>query len=769
MPLETETALVKQYCQVCHNDKLKSGGMTLTSLDLAHVDHNAELAEKVIRKLRAGMMPPAGARRPEAADLTKFAASLEAAVDQAAANHLNPGKRPFQRLTRTEYAQAIHELLQVDLDVTQYLPPDAVSGAFDDIADVQSFSATLMDGYMRAAAMISREALGVPKPEPAIVTYSTSRTTTQTRYVDGAPFGTRGGIVVEHTFPADGEYTFNLLLWSSEQGEGRPDAPPFGPFDGRGQIDVAIDGERVALVDIDTRKSGYQTGPVAVKAGPHKVSAAFLETTTGLSDDVMLPIENTLAYPPVSRNAQVQRITFEFHLRDLTISGPNKVTGLSETPARRKIFTCRPTAPAEEGPCAKKIISDFVREAYRRPPTTEDLEGPMTFYDKGRKEGNFEDGIRRALQAILVDPNFLFRLEHSPRNGRPGQTYRVSDLELASRLAYFLWSAQPDDELIALASKGRLSDPEVLDKEVRRMLADPRAESLATRFGSQWLRLQDLDRIVPDFMLYPDFDSTLAQAMRRETELLFYSIVREDRNVLDLLNADYTFVNERLAKHYGIPNVVGSGFKRVMWNDDNRRGILGQGGILMMTSIANRTSPVQRGKWVLEVLLGTPPPPPPPNVPQFTETKAVAGGKVLSVRERMETHRANAACASCHKMIDPIGLALENFDVTGVWRFKDGGAVIDPSTTLYDGSKLNGPTDLRKALLNYSDAVIRNFTSNLLMYGLGRRVEYYDMPLVRNIVREAARTNYRFSSFVTGIVKSPAFQMNTFPDTVENH
>ena len=755
LSIESQRALVSQFCETCHNDRTKAGGMSLSIMDLAHAEQHADLAEKMIRKLRVGMMPPAGSRRPDPATLQNLAASLEKAIDKAAATTLNPGARLSQRLTRTEYANSIRDLLGMDVDVTPYLPSDTLSGAFDNIADAQTFTPTEMDGYMRAAARISREALGDPNAISVTATYSMPTTASQNRDVEGAPFGTRGGIVIDHNFPANGDYVFNIELFGG--------GAPFGQYAEGEQLELAIDGVRVGLVDVDPRKSSYKIGPIPIKAGPQKISAAFAETTAGIFDDLLIPIEHTLA--SASRFQQVSTLP---HLQDLSIVGPQKVTGVAETAIRQRVFTCRPTSAAEETPCAKQIVTELARHAYRRPVTVEDLEGLMAFYEKGQAGAGFEAGVRTALQAILVSPAFLFRLERIQKNVGSGQNYRVGDLELASRLSYFLWTTPPDEELIAVATSGKLSDPSVLDKQVRRMLADPRAESLSTKFAAQWLRLTDVERIDPNFMLFPYFDSTLSKAMRRETELLFDSIVRGDRSVFDLLNADYTFVNERLAKHYGIPNIVGSSFRRVKLSDESRRGILGHGSILLETSVPDRTSPVIRGKWVMEVLLGMPPPPPPPNVPLLTETKAVANGKVLTVRERMETHRSNPACNSCHRMIDPIGLALENYDATGMWRTKDGDALIDASSTMYDGTALNGPADLRKAVLNYSEAVIRNFTENLMMYGLGRRVDYRDMPLVRQIVRDAAHQDYRFSSFIMGIVKSPAFRLNKVDDTVVN-
>jgi hypothetical protein len=498
-----------------------------------------------------------------------------------------------------------------------------------------------------------------------------------------------------------------------------------------------------------------RTDRIPVKAGSHRVSAAFMQKFSGLVDDLVAPIEFTLA--DAIGAAQLLQLP---HLQDLNITGPFNATGVSDSVSRRNVFTCRPETSEQDIPCATSIITQLARRAYRRPVTRTDLEGLLTFYRTGRQAGDFESGIRTALQAILASPHFVFRLEHQPANIAAGQNYRITDLELASRLSYFLWSTAPDDELIALAAGRKLRNPVELEKQVRRMLQDARSESLATRFAAGWLHLAELDSMTPDALLYPLYDRTLAQALRRETELFFDSIVREDRSVLDLVTANYTFVNERLALHYKIPGILGSRFRRVELTSDVRRGLLGHASILTMTSNADRTSPVIRGKWVMEVLLGTPPPPPPPTAPGLEATSAIKNGQLLSVRERMEAHRANPACASCHRLIDPIGLALENFDVTGVWRIKDNGVPVDPSTVLFDGTPLNGPTSLRQAILKYSDAFLGNFTENLLTYALGRRVEYYDMPAVRAITRDAARDGHRFSSFVLAIVKSVPFQMS---------
>ncbi|SPF52796.1 conserved exported hypothetical protein [Candidatus Sulfopaludibacter sp. SbA4] len=759
-----ERALVTRYCFGCHNDSLKSGDMSLAKLDVAHPDQSAELAEKVIHKLRAGMMPPPGLPRPDAPALKAFVASLETPIDQAAALHPNPGRPALHRLNRTEYANSIRELLEVDVDVTALLPTDDMSHGFDNMADVLTISPALMEGYIRAAGKISREAVGDPAALPLTTTYSIPRVLAQTRHIDGTPIGTRGGMAVVHDFPADGEYTFKLGFYYS------PTGPLFGMNQGKGQeIEVAVNGERVALIEINPSmtlaKDGIKTPPIKVRAGPQRISASFPQKFDGPIEDEYRMVEQSLV--DVSVGALPGMTTLP-HLHELSITGPVKAAGVSNTPARRKIFTCRPVSGDEEIPCAKQILSALARAAYRRPVTANDLEGLLSFYQSARNQADFDAGIRTAIQAIIANPEFVFRFERDPANVVSGKNYRISDLELAARLSFFLWSGPPDEQLIALASQSKLRDPVVLEKQVRRMLADPRSNALSSTFASQWLHLQNLKIVNPDLFLFPDFDKGLANSMLQETELLFDSIMREDRNVVDLLTADYTFVDERLAKHYGIPNVLGSRFRRVPLTDPNRFGILGHGSILTLTSTAIRTSPVQRGKYVMEVLLGTPPPPPPKDVPALPENAESRTGHVakpLSVRERMEQHRANATCAGCHKLMDPIGFALENFDAVGVWRTNDSGFRIDSSGQMFDGAKLNGPASLREALVNRSDAYISTFTENLLAYGLGRVLEYTDMPVVRGIAREAARNNNRFSSFVLGIVKSTPFQMRRAEET----
>jgi hypothetical protein len=729
--------------------------MTLTALDLAKIEATPELAEKMIRKLRTGLMPPAGAKRPDAHALVAMATTLEAAMDRAAAANPNPGSRPFQRLSRPEYARSVHDLLDTDVDVSALLPPDTLSAFFDNIADAQSFSPAVMEGYIRAASRIVTDALGDPAATPTSVTYSVPYTMSQFRRIEGAPAGTRGGIALVHVMPADGEYVFEMRMQAATNGG------MIGSRSRNEQIEVSIDGERAALVDLPANMSesaatglNVRSGRVAVKAGPHRVSAAFLPKFSGLVDDLVAPIEFTLA--DAIGAPQLLQMP---HLQHLNITGPFGASGVSDSPGRRKVFSCRPSAPAEELPCATDIIKRLAQQAYRRPLTAQELDDLVGFYREGRKDGTFDTGVRMALQAILASPRFVFRVEPPPPGVAPGAAYRLSDLDLATRLSYFLWSSGPDAELIAAARDRRLQNPGELDRQVRRMLADPRAEALSTRFAAQWLHLAELDGMTPDALLYPQYDHVLARALRRETELFFDSIVREDRSVLDLITADYTFVNERLAKHYKIPGVLGSGFRRVELADDYRHGLLGKGAILTMTSNAERTSPVVRGKWVMEVLLGTPPPQPPPNVPALEATAALKDGHLQSVRQRLETHRASAACSSCHRMIDPIGLALENFDVTGVWRIKDAGMPVDPASTLFDGSPLAGPADLRKALLTYSDAFIRNLVENMLTYATGRRVESYDMPTVRAVARDAGLQGNRFSAIVLGIVKSAPFRM----------
>jgi cytochrome c5 len=757
---EPQPDITRQYCIGCHSEKGKAGGLSLVAFDATHADQHADVSEKIIHKLRLGMMPPPGSRRPEGAALTQFASALETKIDATALLRPNPGRRPFQRLNRAEYERSVHDLLALDIDVNAFLPPDTLSAGYDNIADVQRFSPTLMEGYLRAAGRISTLAVGDRNASPSEATFKVPRTQSQMKHIDGTPWGTRGGIAVTHTFPADGDYSFRIML------HGTPTGQLFGSVASRNeQIDLSINGERVALLDIDfkiseTDKNGLNltTPRIHVKAGPQRLAAAFIQKFDGVVDDLVAPIDYTLADTEYGDSAG---ITVLPHVRDFSITGPYAVTGVSDTPSRRKVFVCRPTSPADEIPCARRILSGLANEAYRRTADSEDVESLMTFYGDARKGHDFEAGIKAALQALLASPKFVFRFESTPSMAKPGQTYRISDVDLASRLSFFIWNTVPDADLVKAANAGTLHTPVVLEKQMRRMLVDPRAEALSTRFASQWLRLQDVEKIHPDALLFPGFDNELASSYKRETELFFDSIVREDRNVLDLLTADYTFVNERTARVYKMPNIVGENFRRVTVPDE-RRGVLGHGSVLMQTAVADRTSPVQRGKWIMEVLLGSPPPAPPPNVPPLEDVKAATdGGKPLSTRERMEEHRKNPACSSCHRVIDPLGLALENFDVLGAWRIKDNGVGVDSNGVLYDGTKMAGPADLRSALVSHSDSVVRNFTDNLMSFAIGRRIEYYDQPSVRAIVKKAAQNGNRFSSFVLGIVSSPAFQMST--------
>ncbi|MBW8866058.1 MAG: DUF1592 domain-containing protein [Acidobacteria bacterium] len=768
LPVDAQNQLVGQYCATCHSERGKAGGLVLAGFDAAKIGERPEVAEKMIRKLRTGMMPPANARRPDADTIHQFVDALETKMDAAFAANPNPGWRPFQRLNRAEYQRAVKDLLGIDVDVTAYLPPDTISKGFDNVADVQSFSPTLMESYLRAASQISRLAVGDRSASATSVTYKIGRTGSQMRHVDGAPMGTRGGLSVIHTFPADGDYVVKVAMHNEPLG-GIYGRTTMATMDVKEQVEVSINGERAALLDLNVRMSetdpknslDIKTPPLHIKAGPQRISAAFIQRFDGPVDDLLVPLENTLADVNITFG-----VTALPHMRDMTILGPQTVTGVSDSVSRRRVFTCRPTDAKEEETCAYEIVKNLTSRAYRGAATADDIQDAMTFYEQGRKKGDFESGVRMALQSILVSPRFVFRLEQAgdPKLVKASNTYRISDQDLASRLSFFLWDAVPDADLIKAATSGALRTPAGFDKQVRRMLADKRSDALSTRFAGQWLRLQDLEKIHPDYLIYPQYDDTLAQAMQRETELFFDSIVREDRPVLDLVTADYSFVNERLAKHYDIANVTGSAFKRVQL-PEYRRGLLGQGSILTLTSVADRTSPVQRGKWVMEVLLGSPPPPPPPNVPALDETKGIAGGKMLTTRERMEEHRKNPACTSCHRVIDPLGLALENFDATGAWRIKDNEVPVDSVGDLYDGTKMDGPRGLQQALIKHSDVFLLSFTENLMTYALGRRIEYSDMPAIRVIVRDAAKNINRMSSFILGVANSAAFRMARAPES----
>jgi mono/diheme cytochrome c family protein len=785
LPVDAAQAVVTGTCATCHNDRSLSGNLSLQSFDVATAGQHPEVTEKMIRKLRAGQMPPAGTRRPSEAVLDGLAQLLESQADARSTAPM-PGRRTFQRLNRAEYERSIHDLLGLDVNAGDYLPLDAKSANFDNIADAQLLSPTVMQAYLTAAAEISRLAVGDSAATARESTYPVSRWTSQREHVEGAPYGTRGGLSVMHTFPADGAYRFRVSLYHETTGalygNGRAalhtaDAPE--------QVEISIDGARLALLDVDRWMTtsdpdgvNLRTDPIAVTAGPHRVSAAFIRRLEGPAQDLIAPLDWSIASTSI---ADAYGFTTLPHLRDLAITGPFAVTGVSPTPSRQAIFTCHPnTAPqtasaeasayakatADESAvrqivCARQIVSRLSARAFRRPVSERDINALMVLFKTGASEGGFEAGVRMAIEGMLASPRFVFRFEQRPPAARAGETYALDDLDLASRLSFFLWASGPDELLLRLADAGRLSAPAVLEQQVRRMLADRRSDVLASRFGAQWLRLQDLDTINPDVRTYPDFDDRLKASMRRETELFFRHLVREDRPVSDLFTADYTFVDERLARHYRIPDVVGNQFRKVSYPDERRRGLLAHGSVLTSTSHADRTSPVLRGKWVMEVLLGTPPPPPPPNVPDLEATAEAEDGRLRTVRERMEQHRASPACASCHRMIDPIGLALENFDVTGAWRIKDNGMPIDAASALYDGTPLTGPADLRQALLKRSTSLVRTFTENLMTYGLGRRLDHADMPAVRNIERQASVADNRFSAFVLGIVKSAAFRMKS--------
>jgi hypothetical protein len=735
--------VLQDFCVTCHNDATLSGNLSLETFDVSLSHERAEIAEKMIAKLRAGMMPPPEMPRPPAETLLNLVTTLETVVDAAAAKHPNPGSRRFQRLNRAEYERVIEELLALDVDASRWLPADTYLGNFDNMSAAQGLSATLLEAYIRAANEVSRLAVGNPEARSASVKYTSPIEVSQHAWdhIEGAPYGTRGGMVVTHDFSADGEYVFAFETL-------------FGEGTGFEDLDLSIDGEGKALLELPHgRAEGIPiaTSPIFVRAGQHQVAAAFVRKIEGPYEDRLSPHSWSFVGGEDSQDWANYGITALPHLSDLMITGPLLSRGVSQTASREKIFGCHPNSAATERPCAEEILTRLAREAYRRPVTAEDLAGLMSFYDRGAAEEGFEAGVRTALQAILSSPHFLFRLERAPGG-------RLSDLDLASRLSFFLWGTAPDHALLDLASKDRLSDPAVLRVQVERMLADPRSEALATRFASQWLRLQDTEDNQPEPYLYPDFTGQLRDDLVRETELLFEGLVREDRSFLEILDADYTYLNERLARHYGIPGIDGNEFRRVSYADDTRRGILGHGSVLLSTSMSARTSPVLRGKWVMEVLMGTPPPPPPPNIPAFDDTKSAEGGRRLTTRERLEIHRENPTCHSCHRFMDPIGLALDGYDVTGRVRTRENGVSLDTRGTYYDGTDISTPPELTEVLLKRPIPLVRNFTANLLAFAIGRRVEYFDQPVIRAVARKAEENDYRMSSFILGVVESDPFQ-----------
>ena len=755
-------ATIDKYCVTCHNQRLKTGNLALDAPELTNVAAHADVWEKVIRKVRAGMMPPAGLPRPDAASRNALVASLESTLDAAARANPNPGRPLVHRLNRAEYANAVRDLLALEVDVTSMLPPDDSSGGFDNNADVLGVSPVLLESYLNAAERIGALALGDPKTPPIGELFRVKQDESQDRHIEGLPLGTIGGIQLQTTLPLDGEYQFQVRLFRTNLGTTRGLEYPH-------QLEISVDGVRVHLASFGGDKEiaassdnptttgdavdNRFTARVPLKAGPRTITVAFLEKTHAL---------NTRRLENYERSSSD---TIDFsgspHIDEVILTGPFNPTGSGDTPSRRRIFTCRPKSVAEEEGCAQKILAGLARRAYRGDVTREDSQALLAFFKQGRADGgSFDAGIDLALRRLLSSPKFIFRVERDPADVPTGGAYRLGNPALASRLSFFLWSTPPDEELLDLAEKGRLSTPATLERQVRRLLADARSHALIDNFLAQWLQLRNLKGKQPNSHEFPDFDDNLRDALHTEIEMFFTSIIREDRSVMDLLTADYTFVNERLAKHYGIPYVYGTHFRRVTLQDEVRRGLLGKGALLMVTSHPHRTSPVLRGKWILENVLGAPPPGPPDVVPPFEES--TEPGKPKSVRERMEQHRRNPTCASCHRMIDPAGLALENFDATGAWRTRDGGTrgtPIDASGQLVDGTQINGVNELRAALVRDPNVFVQALTERLLTYALGRGLTAADMPGVRTIARDAERENYRFSAVVLGIVRSVPFQM----------
>jgi mono/diheme cytochrome c family protein len=726
-------ATIDRYCATCHSPRVKAGGLVLDARPVANAAREPETWEKVIRKVRTGMMPPAGAPRPDRAALDSLAAAVETTLDRAAAAAPNPGAPALHRLNRTEYGNAVRDLLDLPIDADALLPADDSAEGFDNQASVLSVSPALMQAYVTAAAKISRLAVGDPTISADITTYLAPRGMSQAGHREGLPLGTRGGLIVQHIFPLDAEYEFRI----GRAGGGLFGLPPVGTAD---SVEITLNGERLRLIGNDTR------GPIRLKipAGPQTIGVAVVRKSNARGVDDLF-----------SEHAASAGVT------NVVINGPLNPTGPGDTASRRRIFVCRPGPGVQEEACARTILATLATRALRRPVTERDstITMLMDFFESGHKLRGFETGVQYALARLLVDPQFIYRFERTPATARAGTVYRISDLELASRLSFFLWSSIPDEELIRVAASGRLDDPAVLEQQTRRMLADDRSRALVDNLAGQWLMLRQLDDIAP---VTKEFDGNLRYAFRRETELLFETIVREDRSILDLIDADYTFVDERLARHYGIPNIRGSRFRRVALDDGARRGLLGHGSLLTVTSAGNRTSPVKRGKWILENLLGAPVPLPPPGVE--TNLTTAPGAAPTSVRQRLELHRASPSCAACHAVMDPVGFSLEHFDLIGEYRSEDQGVPVNATGRLADGTALDGPASLRKALLDRRGAVASTATEKLLTYALGRHVEYFDMPAVRTIVRDAARQDYRFSSLITGIVKSVPFTMKKSED-----
>ena len=750
-----QRALLDQYCVTCHNDRVKTANLSLQNLDMTTAGEHPELWERVVRKLRAGVMPPPGMKRPALADYEGLRDWLETEIDRHAAGKINPGTVVLHRLNRTEYAHAIRDLFDLDVDVTTLLPPDDSARGFDNQAGSLTISPTLLESYTTAAARISRMAVGFWKT-PTEATYLPASDASQNEHIEGLPLGTRGGLLVRHNFPADGEYKFSLQNFG------------IGSFIPGEQLEIVIDGAQAHVFKYEgiglsqgmqADHDGTLEVSIPVKAGSRMVGATFVADNYRPSLDMIRQYDRKSL-----ENNSIPQLEYYPAVGFLRIQGPFTPERPEESRSRSKVFTCRPITSEQEAACARQILTALARRAYRRPATAEDVTTLLTFFKEGRTQGSFDDGIELAIRRMLASPQFLVRAEREPESIPAGQPYRIADLELASRLSFFLWSSIPDDELISLASQGRLHNPVVLQQQVKRMLADPRSDAMVTNFGQQFLYLRNLPATSPDGVYYPNWDDELRRGYQKEAELFFNSIIREDRNILDLLTANYTFVNERLAKQYGIPNVYGSQFRRVTLPPelDYRRGLLGKGAFLSITWTQNfRTSPVKRGVWVLENILGTPPPEPPPNVPPLEDSNDKSG-RILTLREQMTTHRRAPTCAGCHMIMDPIGFSLDNFDADGRWRAKqggEGGTPIDASVDLYDGQHVDGPVGLRTALLRYSPQFVRMFVEKMMTYATGRGVEYYDMPTIRAIVADVAKDNNRFSAIVMAVVKSPQFQM----------
>ena len=749
------SAVVNRYCASCHSETQRRGNLVLKGYQVEEAASNVAVTEKMIRKLRLQMMPPPGSRAPAGDTLLALVETLESIIDKA--GPLNPGNRTFQRLNRPEYERVVKDLLGVEFVAGDYLPLDTKSANFDNISDVQALSPMLLDSYLNAAAAVSRMAIGDRTATMTQTTYKTSPFASQHPWdhVEGTPYDTRGGLVTTHTFQADGEYEFRLNV-AGGIGTRLED------------LDISIDGQRVALLkyekgiarnnasaDAPNGQDYVRSEPIKVKAGQRRLSVAFVRRIEGPYEDLIKPHEWSRA----SAGTAAAGTTEPPALVEVLVTGPNNVTGISDNASRRKVFSCAPTQKAAQRACADQIITRLATQAYRRPLTARDRSALLSFYDKTAVGPNaFEDGVRTALQAILASPYFVFRFESAPANVVAGKDFQISDIDLASRLSFFLWGTIPDERLLTLARHQELSKPATFNAEVKRLLADPRSEALSTRFAAQWLRLQDLEKVHPDAFLFPDYDLHLSNAMQRETELLFNDVVRNDKSFFELFTADYTFVNERLAKHYGIPKVSGSNFRKVNYADETRRGLFGHGSVLVQTSLGNRTSPVLRGKWVLEVLLGAPPPPPPPNIPDLEETQSSHEGKPLTTRQRMEMHRANPTCKACHQYMDPIGLALDNFDVTGKLRFRENGSPLDTRGQMYDGMQVSTPAELTKSLLSRPIPLVRAFTENLMAYAVGRRVEDADQPAIRMMAKDAAAKGYKMSAFINAVVNSSAFR-----------